>query len=319
MIKTISLDNLSISITIISIVVSLVAICSTAHQAMQQTRVTESINTYDNQVKNKFYRGLYFYFLLLIIVASIQFSGNIIPKGLSSKNVNTPIQTEQTNVQEESSEVKEGENQVSLEISISILISFEIIVIFGCIIVTVWSFDYIRKKYKEQFIIKNEIKDVICSIASFWVVINVAVFDFFLPFDIWIIIISTFIIYELLKSSIDLITRADRVPAKIKTIYNGEELYVYEMKDGFFLAGKDRYLMRNEEFQLISADKINGKIVSSNSTIEIENIEDNDKTNEIEELKTKIDELSIKVEEIKKYMIKKKRKSVFERIRDRFF
>ena len=340
-------ESFTMSSTIISILISLVTILCAAYQAIHQTRVTESLSTHDNQLKYRLYRGLYFFILVLIIVASIQFAGYVILSNISSnENKKDSIQTEQTieennttnesNLKEiqlesaedelesdvaestdESEETIEGEKQFSLNKSDIIIILGEIAAFMVVCAITIICFVCARKKYKEKIKLRKEILGMICTALSFWAIANIILLSFLLEINIRLIVLFAFIIFELAKTSYDSITKSDWFPAKIKTKHKGKELFIYEMKDEFLLTGTDRYLFNCEEFYLIHAGELKNKIINSNSNIEIID-EDEENEKEIAKLQKKVKELEYEIVDIKGHLKKNKKHSLLDKIRDAF-
>ena len=332
-----SIESFTTTTTIISILISLATIWCTTSQAVHQTRVTESLNTHDNQVKYRLYRGIYFCFLVFIIVASIQFSGSVILDALSKTKDNDSVKTEQViednasdefNMDLSESELETAESKdedsetiekkhTSLSKYDIIIILIEVVVFIVCCAITWKCFYHVRKKNKENLKFWKEMLGMISTVLSFWAIINIILLDFSIKLNFWVIVISAFIIYDLAKASYDSITKSDWFPAKIKTKHKGKELYIYEMKDEFLLTGTDRYLCNCEEFYLIHAGEIKSKIINSYSDIEMIE-EDTESEKEIEVLKKKIKELEYEIIDIKGLAKKNEKHSIIEKIRDFF-
>lgn len=343
-ISFLSNKNFATIATIIPLAITILTTFVQVHSLATQTKISYTLKTHEEQTKIKLYNDFAIFLLFLVLVLCLSFGIKIIiqfhsPSSTINAESEISISTNTSNLTVniadnedlpniENSEVNhESEYIPNNEDKYSKMLS-RIILLFLLAISTPISYLIVflyRKKDEKHWFKKlhffNKIEILIFLPLCTWALIDslllIILYSLFYKLDIIIIIFLSFVITLFVITGWGFISQREKLPAKMKTIWNGDIYYIFAKEGTTLLAGKEKNQYDCKQFYLLDIKELKEPLVELSADLTIPEKKDTEEEKLIKEIsgiKNEIQQTRIIIQKEKS----RKSENIFQYIKNYF-
>ena len=336
--------NFATITTIIPLAITLLTTIAQVYSIATQTKISYTLKTHEEQTKIKLYNDYTIFVLLLLLMLSLSIGIKMIIQFQSpSKSLNAESEisfsTETSDITITSTENEDLANSInndsnheteSIPNNEDILSKILSYIIFLSLLVISIPISYLitflyRKKDEKHWFKKlpfgNKIEIIILLPLCTWALLDslllLVLYSLFYKLDILFVIFLSFVITLFLITGCGFISQREKLPAKMKTIWNNDIYYIFAKEGTTLLAGKVKNQYDCKQFYLLDIKELKEPLVELSADLTIPEKKDTEEEKLIKEIsgiKNEIQQTRIIIQKEKS----RKSENIFQYIKNYF-